>query len=96
MSIPSGDTVFKFDTANLHFKSTSYKWLIVTGSNCAKCKGKGTIYGAVPECGFIHTACDDGKGVGTKDTFCIQINGVYDNLMNQRDEVSYIGTVISG
>jgi len=29
-SVPSGETNFKFDVANLHFMSTSYEWLVIT------------------------------------------------------------------
>ena len=97
MSVPTGDTVFKFQMGSLHFKSTSYEWLVVTGSNCAKYKGKGLVIGVAQEYGFILTACDNGEGVqATKDTFRIQITGVYDNLMNMTDEQSYNGTMISG
>eukprot|EP00957_Ditylum_brightwellii_P179331 13661645-Ditylum_brightwellii.AAC.1 len=38
-SIPTGDTQFEFEAAGLEFVSTSYEWLVVTGSDCAKYKG---------------------------------------------------------
>jgi len=44
-SVPDGQTEFMFQTANLNFHSSSYEWLVVTGSDYAKFKGMGTING---------------------------------------------------
>lgn len=42
---PTGNTEFQFQAAGLNFHSSSYEWLVVTGSNYAKFKGTGTING---------------------------------------------------
>ena len=44
-TVPTGNTQFRFHTGDLHFHSTSYDWLVVTGSDTAKFKGVGTING---------------------------------------------------
>lgn len=44
-SVPEGNTEFQFKAGDLNFHSTSYDWLVVTGSNYAKFKGTGTING---------------------------------------------------
>jgi hypothetical protein len=65
--VPSGQTSFKFNTADLKFESTSYEWLVVTGANDAKFKGAGTINGE-GDYRFMVWAGD-----GTPDTFRIKI-----------------------
>ena len=42
---PTGNTEFIFQAGDLNFHSTSYDWLLVTGSDYAKFKGVGTING---------------------------------------------------
>lgn len=42
-SVPTGVTTFKFTAGDLHFKSTDYEWLVVSGSDMAQFKGTGTI-----------------------------------------------------
>ena len=42
-NVPTGNTEFQFKIADLNFKSTSYDWLVVTGSDYAMFKGVGTI-----------------------------------------------------
>jgi len=84
-SIPEGNTEFQFKAGNLNFHSTSYDWLVVTGSNYARFKGSGTINGS-GDYTFMLWAGD-----GEPDTFCIKIwyedggteDIVYDNGMNQ-------------
>jgi hypothetical protein len=44
-STPTGNTEFQFKAGNLNFHSSSYDWLVVTGSDYAKYKGVGTING---------------------------------------------------
>jgi len=44
-TVPTGNTEFQFHAGDLNFHSTSYDWLVVTGSNFAKFKGEGTING---------------------------------------------------
>lgn len=44
-SAPAGATQFRFKIADLNFASSSYDWLIVTGSDYARFKGVGSING---------------------------------------------------
>ncbi len=44
-SVPTGSTEFVFKAGDLNFHSTSYDWMLVTGSNYAKFKGSGTVNG---------------------------------------------------
>ncbi len=88
-TIPTGDTEFQFQTAGLNFKSTSYDWLVISGSSKAQYKGSGTLNG-VAGYGFILTAIDgDASGGGGTDRFRIKITGpgglVYDNQLNAPD-----------
>jgi parallel beta-helix repeat protein len=89
-SIPEGNTEFVFRTAGLNFHSSSYDWLVVTGSDYARFKGTGTINGA-GEYKFMLWA-GDGIGTDGADTFRIKIweedesgneTVIYDNGMNQ-------------
>jgi PKD repeat protein len=80
-NVPDGNTEFQFKAGDLNFKSTSYEWLVVAGTN-AKFKGVGTINGE-GSYKFMITADD-----GSPDKFRIQIwdagNGlVYDNGSQQ-------------
>ena len=94
-STPSGQTSFIFDKAGLTFISILYEWLIIK-DGCAKYKGVGTVNGGAQKYGFVLTACDNGEGRGAGDTFRIQIDEVYDNLLEPDDDVLYDGTVIGG
>jgi hypothetical protein len=88
--VPTGNTEFQFKAGDLNFHSTSYDWLVVTGSDFAKFKGVGLINGALADNGepfkFQLWAGD-----GDPDTFHIKIwwedgsgeHVVYDNDMNQ-------------
>jgi len=89
-SVPSGNTQFRFQTANLDFKSRDYEWLVVAGAR-AQFKGSGTINGA-GDYGFLLTAIDGQvSGGGGVDRFRIKIweraSGeiVYDNQNGQPD-----------
>ncbi len=83
--VPTGNTEFQFKDGDLNFHSTSYDWLVVTGSDFAKFKGVGTINGQ-GDYKFQIWAGDDNP-----DTFRIKIwfeDGgsevvVYDNGMDQ-------------
>jgi hypothetical protein len=88
-SVPSGRTKFAFIVGDLDFRSSSYEWLVITGSNYARFKGSGLINGELAPNGeaykFILWAHDDDP-----DTFRIKIwyeDGgeilVYDNGMHQ-------------
>jgi PKD repeat protein len=85
-SEPTGSTEFQFHAGNLNFHSSSYEWLVVTGSDYARFKGVGTINGE-GEYKFMLWAGD-----GDPDTFRIRIwtenelgveTAIYDNDMNQ-------------
>jgi len=86
-NVPTGNTEFQFKAGDLNFHSTSYDWLVVTGSNYARFKGTGTINGA-GEYKFMIWA-GDGTGSDGADTFRIKIwvgdedSPVYDNGMDQ-------------
>jgi hypothetical protein len=45
-TVPTGNTEFQFKAGDLNFHSSSYEWLVVTGSDYAMFKGTGTINGA--------------------------------------------------
>ncbi|MHC4432793.1 MAG: hypothetical protein ACYTBS_13210 [Planctomycetota bacterium] len=64
---PTGNTEFQFKAGDLNFHSSSYEWLVVTGSDYAKFKGTGTINGS-GEFKFQIWAGDD-----SPDTFQIKI-----------------------
>ncbi len=76
-TIPTGNTVFEFQTGDLYFHSTSYEWLVVTGSDYAKFKGSGTINGG-GDFKFMVWAGDDAP-----DTFRIKI---WDELEDTGEE----------
>ena len=84
--VPTGNTEFQFRAAGLNFHSSSYEWLVVTGSNYARYKGAGTINGE-GNYKFMLWAGD-----GSPDTFRIMIwteddlgkeTVIYDNGVNQ-------------
>lgn len=85
-TIPTGQTQFMFQVADLNFHSSSYDWLIVTrGGTMAQFKGEGTINGEGTYKFTIWAGDDD------PDTFRIRIweeNGgmetvIYDNEAHQ-------------
>ena len=83
--VPAGNTEFQFKAGNLNFHSSSYEWLVVTGSDYARFKGTGTINGE-GEYKFMVWAGDN-----EPDTFRIKIweevedveTVVYDNGTDQ-------------
>jgi hypothetical protein len=88
--VPDGQTEFVFRAADLNFHSSSYDWLVVTGSDYARFKGTGTINGS-GDYKFMLWA-GDGTGTDGADTFRIKIweedeSGneavIYDNGMDQ-------------
>lgn len=93
-NVPTGNTEFQFKVADLNFKSTSYDWLVIAGSQ-AKYRGAGTINGA-GEYGFMLSAID-----GTSDKFRIKIwvkatdEAIYDNQLGAADD-AVPTTVIGG
>jgi hypothetical protein len=85
-SVPTGSTEFQFKAGDLNFHSTSYDWLVVTGSDYARFKGIGTING-MGDYKFMLWAGDNDP-----DTFRIKIweedefgieSVIYDNGMDQ-------------
>lgn len=85
-TIPTGQTEFVFQAVDLNFHSSSYEWLVITGSNYARFKGTGTINDS-EEYKFMLWAGDSDS-----DTFRIKIwtedelgieDIVYDNGMDQ-------------
>lgn len=100
---PSGNTEFRFHSANLNFHSNTYEWLIVAGAR-AQYKGSGTINGQ-GQFKFLLTAVDGAKlGGNTPDRFRIKIwqadddaAVVYDNQLDSGKEGSTSeGTAIAG
>ncbi len=89
-SVPTGQTEFQFQAGKLDFHSTSYQWLVISGSK-AQYKGTGTINGT-GSYGFLLTAVDGQyNGGSAPDRFRIKIwdtttgNVVYDNQMGASD-----------
>jgi hypothetical protein len=88
--LPTGNTEFVFKTAGLNFHSSSYDWLVVTGSDYAKFKGTGTINNDKAPNG-MDFKFQIWAGDSEPDTFRIKIwyeDGdneivVYDNGMDQ-------------
>ncbi len=88
-SVPTGNTEFQFRAAGLNFHSTSYDWLLVSGSEYAMFEGVGTINGE-GEYEFQVWA-GDGTGTDGADTFRMKIwtqdasgeTVIYDNGINQ-------------
>jgi hypothetical protein len=100
-NVPTGNTEFQFQEANLNFHSTSFAWLVISGTTQAQFKGTGTINGSGTY-NFLVTAIDGDNFNGTKkpDGFRIKItdaagNVVYDNQMGA-DDTSTATTTISG
>ncbi|MFN2636064.1 MAG: PKD domain-containing protein [Gemmatimonadaceae bacterium] len=98
--LPSGNTEFQFQAGTLNFKSTSYDWLVIAGSQ-AKYKGSGSINGA-GDFGFLLSAVDGMVGgSGGADKFRIKIwnkttgTVIYDNQMGGTEDAAAT-TVISG
>lgn len=67
VTVPTGNTEFVFQAGDLNFHSSSYDWLVVTGSDYARFKGSGTINGT-GDYKFMLWAGDD-----EPDTFRIRI-----------------------
>jgi hypothetical protein len=63
--VPTGQTQFDFQVADLNFHSSTYDWLVVAGAR-AQYKGTGTVNGVGPY-KFLLTAMD--ADVNKSDTF---------------------------
>ena len=85
-TVPTGNTEFQFQAANLNFHSDQYDWLVVAGAR-AQYKGTGTINGQ-GSYKFLLTAIDgDINGKPGQDRFRIKI-WYYDSNF-QQDVVVY-------
>jgi VCBS repeat-containing protein len=98
---PDGDTEFDFHAAGLNFQSTSYEWLVISGTK-AQYKGSGTINGS-GDYFFMLTAIDgDLKSKGSPDTFRIRIWNkttlavIYDNQITSTDLTADPTTTLGG
>jgi len=99
-TIPTGQTQFTFQVADLDFHSTSYQWLVIAGAK-AQYKGSGTI-GGEGDYGFLLTAVDGDVNGGGTDKFRIKIwekeHGiiVYDNENGASDTTQPITALQGG
>jgi len=98
-TVPTGQTQFQFQVANLNFHSEEYQWLVIAGAK-AQFKGTGTING-IGDYGFLLTAIDGELKSDSSDKFRIKIwqkatdQLVYDNMMNAEDTAEP-STVLQG
>jgi hypothetical protein len=90
-NVPTGNTEFQFNEANLNFSSTNFQWLVIQGGTSAQFKGTGTINGK-GSYNFMVTVVDGDAYNGTKkpDSFRMKITDlsgavVYDNQIGQPD-----------
>jgi hypothetical protein len=89
--VPTGETEFQFQVADVNFHSTAYQWLVVSGAK-GQYKGTGTLNG-VAGYGFLLTATDGQiAGGGGTDKFRIKITNsagviVYDNVPGGVDDI---------
>ena len=96
---PVGNMEFDFHLGSLHFRSTSYDWLVVSTSK-VRFKGSGTINGA-GDFAFLVSAVDGDITGGDPDTFRMKIwdksTGVviYDSEMGSGDGTP-ASTVLGG
>jgi len=90
-TVPTGKTQFQFKARDLNFHSSSYEWLVVTGSGYGKFKGAGTINGSKDSNGNPYKF-KLWAGDGDPDTFRIKIwkeddlgteTVIYDNGFDQ-------------
>jgi hypothetical protein len=99
--VPSGNTEFQFQAADLNFHSSDYEWLVVSGPQ-AQFKGTGTINGQ-GNYGFLVTAVDGAiNGGGGVDKFRIKIWDkatdavVYDNQPGAEESSSAATAIAQG
>ena len=78
-SIPSGNAEFKLPLANLDFRSSTFDWLVVSGSS-AHLQGSGTMSGT-GDYGFSVVATDGAPADGIRIRIWNRVTGrvVYDN-----------------
>jgi len=91
-SVPSGNTEFQFQVADINFHSRDYDWLVIAGPK-AMFKGTGTINGDGTY-GFLISAIDgEQPGGGDEDKFRIKIWDkdlddiiIYDNNIGEGED----------
>lgn len=97
-TVPTGNTQFNFQVADLNFHSDSYDWLVIAGEK-AMYKGTGTINNA-GNYGFMLSAIDGDINDGDdNDKFRIKIwNKVSEEIVydNKPDDTGYDGTELGG
>jgi PKD repeat protein len=101
--IPTGKTDFSFEAGGFTFHSSTYEWLVVSGSR-ATYKGTGTVNGE-PGYGFLLAAVDGDRDANKKqDRLRLKVwdvasnTTVYDNLDGaaiDTDIRSHDGTIIT-
>ena len=100
-NVPTGETQFTFQVANLDFHSTVYQWLVVSGP-MAQYKGSGTINGSGNYM-FLLTARDGSlAGGNAPDGFRLKIMDstgttvIYDNMLGATDDMTSNNTQALG
>ncbi len=100
-NLPTGETQFTYEVANLDFHSTLYQWLVVSGP-MAQYKGTGTINGTGNYI-FLLTARDGSlTGGNTPDGFRLKIMDstgstiIYDNMIGATDDMTSTNTQALG
>ena len=102
LSVPTGNTMFKFKAGDLNFDSSSYDWLVIAGAK-AMHKGVGTINKA-GNFGFQLSAIDAALTPSTDvDLFRIRIFDkddndalIYDNKVSETDPNADPTTALGG
>jgi len=92
---PTGETEFQFQEGNLNFHSSTYSWLVVSGS-MAQYKGTGTINGAGTY-NFLLTARDgDIAGPGFVDGIRMKITDSAGSVVYYDNKAGSDDTMTSG
>ncbi len=101
VNTPTGNTQFRFITANFTFNSTSYDWLVIAGAR-GQYKGSGTINGN-GDYGFMLTAVDGQiSGGGGENKFRLKVwdkgtnEVIYDNQLGAGDTTEPSTVIESG
>jgi hypothetical protein len=98
---PSGQTEFVFEAAQMTFKSTSYEWLVISGSE-ATFKGAGTINDKGDYAFGLIGVDDKTRGEANLDRFRLRIwekaNGklIYDSGLGGPENVPPTTAIPSG
>ena len=100
-TVPTGSTSFRFHAADFVFASTSYQWLVISGTR-ATYKGLGTVDGQ-GQYGFLLSAVDGGEGAATEpDRLRLKVfdpdtgDIVYDNQLGASDDAAPDTAITAG